>query len=176
VELSDKLGRVAARAGANDGNRSVLRRVVANWNRTESGDEDRPRHEESETTRNDAEAARVLIVGSDRRFRAVAAALLARRGCTVSVGERTGSIAELAKHDGADVVVLDAGDSITRAAQDVATITALSPSVGVVIVAEQGLHNLSSLPVVRKWGSFDTLISAIERARPKIMVPSDVRG
>jgi hypothetical protein len=176
VEVSDRLGRVAGRAGSNDGNLSALRRVVANWNRTESRDAARSEHAQPEPARDDAEAARVLIVGSDRRFRAVTAALLTRRGFTVSLGERTGSIAELAKHAGADVVVLDAGDSITRAAHDVAAITALSPSVGVVIVAERGLRGLSSLPVVSKWGSFDALISAIEQAGPKIKVPSDVRG
>lgn len=129
-----------------------------------------------EPARDDAEAARVLIVGSDRRFRAVTAALLTHRGFTVSLGERTGSIAELAENADADVVVLDAGDSIPRAAHAVATITELSPSVGVVIVAEPGLRGQSSLPVVPKWGSFDALISAIEQAEPKLKVANDVRG
>lgn len=176
VEVSDRLGQVATSADSNDGNLSALRRVVAHWNRTESRDAARSEHARPEPARDDAEATRVLIVGSDRRFRAVAAALLARRGFTVSLGERTGSIAELAKHAGADVVVLDAGDSITRAVHDVATIAELSPSVFVVIVAERGLRGQSSSTVVPKWGSFGALISAIEQAGPKIKVPNDVRG
>ena len=54
-------------------------------------------------------APRVLLVGSDRRFRSVAAALLQRRGYSVAVGEQVSTMAEDAVRERADVVVLDAG-------------------------------------------------------------------
>src|SRR5437763_10915592 len=74
-------------------------------------------------------AVRVLVVGSDRRFRAVAAALLARRGYSVAVGERGSAAAELVKKELADVVVLGAGTSLTAAAREAAQIETLDPPV-----------------------------------------------
>ena len=111
------------------------------------------------------EALRVLLVASDRRFRAVTAALLTRRGCTVTVGERMASVAELAEQDGADVVVLDAGQLLTAAARVVAQIETLDPRPGVVIVGEESEGALSAMPVLPKWGSFEELYGAIEHAR-----------
>jgi uncharacterized membrane protein (UPF0127 family)/CheY-like chemotaxis protein len=113
-----------------------------------------------------ADAPRVLLVASDRRFRAVTAALLTRRGCTVTVGERMATVAELAEQDAADVVVLDAGQLLTAAARVVAQIEALNPRPGVVIVGEEPEGALSAMPVLPKWGSFEELYSAIEHARP----------
>jgi uncharacterized membrane protein (UPF0127 family)/CheY-like chemotaxis protein len=112
------------------------------------------------------DAIRVLVVGSDRRFRAVAAALLTRRGYTVAVGERSSAAAELAKRELADVVVLDAGSSLTAAAREAAQIETLDPPVGVVVVGEETENGLSTMPVLEKWGSFDGLYGAIEHARP----------
>src|ERR1700730_8171646 len=99
-----------------------------------------------------AEALRVLLVASDRRFRAVTAALLTRRGCTVTVGERMATVAELAEQDAADVVVLDAGRLLTAAARVVAQIETLDPPPGVVIVSEESEGALSAMPVLPKWG------------------------
>jgi uncharacterized protein len=113
------------------------------------------------------EAVRVLLVASDRRFRAVTAALLTRRGCTVTVGERMATVAELAEQDAADVVVLDAGQLLTAAARVVAQIETLDPRPGVVIVGEESGGALSAMPVLPKWGSFEELYSAIEHARPR---------
>jgi uncharacterized membrane protein (UPF0127 family) len=118
---------------------------------------------------------RVLLIAGDRRFRAVAMTLLERRGLSVAVGEAS----ILSKPDvlaKVDVVVLDAGSSITGAARDVATISAAAPKVGVVIVAERPAGELSSMPVLPKWGSFDGLISAIEHARPGVELADDVHG
>jgi uncharacterized membrane protein (UPF0127 family)/CheY-like chemotaxis protein len=111
-----------------------------------------------------AGAVRVLLVASDRRFRAVTAALLTRRGCTVTVGERMATVVELAEQDAADVVVLDAGQLLTAAARVVAQIETLDPPPGVVIVGEESEGALSAMPVLPKWGSFEDLYDAIERA------------
>jgi uncharacterized protein len=109
--------------------------------------------------------ARVLLVVSDRRFRALASALLTRRGYTVSVGDRRGDVAELAVREAADVVVIDASASLTAVAREVARLRALRPPVGVVAVGSDPQQSLAALPVIPKWNSFDALYTAIEQVR-----------
>ena len=112
-----------------------------------------------------AEPTKVLLVGNDRRFRSVAAALLTRRGCAVTLGDRATNLAELAKREAADVVILDAGVSLTDAAHAAAQIETLDPPVGIVVVAEEAERTFSAMPVLPKWGSFNGLWGAIEHAR-----------
>jgi uncharacterized protein len=107
---------------------------------------------------------RVLVIGADRRFRSMAATLLERRGLSVGVAERPSAITRLAELENADVVVLDASGSLTRAAQDAAELEALLPGVGVVVVAEQATSALSSMPVLAKWGDFSRLYEAVAQA------------
>jgi uncharacterized membrane protein (UPF0127 family) len=108
----------------------------------------------------------VLLVGSDRRFRSLAALLLTRRGCAVMLSERVGGFIDMAGLAETDVVVLDVGSSLTSAAREAAQIETLDPPVGVVVVGEESEEGLSSMPVLPKWGSFDGLYEAIEHARP----------
>jgi uncharacterized protein len=120
------------------------------------------------------ENVRVLLVGTDRRFRAVAAALLTRRGCSVAVGDRIGNAAELAKRHGSEVVVLDATAQPAAAAQDAARIEALRPPVGVVVVRDAPIEGFAAPRAVAKWGSFDQLYGAIEHARPsRVSIAND---
>jgi uncharacterized membrane protein (UPF0127 family)/CheY-like chemotaxis protein len=111
------------------------------------------------------DANRVLVVGTDRRFRSVAASLLSSRGCAVTLRDRMTDVAELAKREGAEVVVLDAGTSLTAAALEAAQIEALDPPVGIVVVGDAPEESLSAMPVLEKWGSFDDLFHAVEQAR-----------
>jgi hypothetical protein len=111
------------------------------------------------------DSARVLVVGTDRRFRSVIAALLSQRGCSVTLGERITNIAEQAQRESAEVVVLDAGASLSAAAREAAQIEALDPPVGIVVVGDETEGSLSALTVLPKWGSFDGLYGAIEHAR-----------
>jgi uncharacterized protein len=111
----------------------------------------------------DDRAPRVLLVGADRRFRSVAAALLQRRGYSVTVGEQVASMADIAVREQVDVVVLDAGDTPAVAALEVARLEALTPPVGMVLVSDS--RELPVTQVVPKWGSFDGLHDAIETAR-----------
>jgi CheY-like chemotaxis protein len=113
-----------------------------------------------------SDMTRVLVVGKDRRFRSVAAALLTRRGCAVMLGDATTDLAKMAHGAGADVVVLDAGASLRSVAQETARIAALHPDIGVVVVGDEPVNRRSTTPVLAKWGSFETLYGAIERARP----------
>jgi uncharacterized membrane protein (UPF0127 family) len=113
-----------------------------------------------------ASPARLLLIAADRRFRAVASALLTRRGCSVTLGEWTASVAELATRAGAEVVILEAGVSPAAAARQAAHLQTLDPPVGVVIVGEEPLDGPSSMGLLSKWGSFDGLYEEIQRVRP----------
>lgn len=112
------------------------------------------------------EPTKILLVGTDRRFRSVAATLLARRGCQVSVSERIVGVAELAQREGVDVVVLDAGALPTAATLAALELDALQPRVGVVVVSEEQKAGVAPAPVLEKWGEFDALFGAISNARP----------
>ncbi len=108
---------------------------------------------------------KILLVGTDRRFRSVAATLLARRGCEVSVSERIVGVAELAQREAVDVVVLDAGSLPTAATLAAVELDALEPPVGVVLVSEDQKAGTPT-PVLEKWGEFDALFGAISHAIP----------
>ena len=110
--------------------------------------------------------ARILLVGNDRRFRSVAGALLARRGCAVTFGEPLANVVELATRERAEVVVIDASSSLPVATRQAAQIQALVPPVGVVLVHDERQEGLATMPVLEKWGSLDVLYGAIEHARP----------
>ncbi|MDX6642097.1 MAG: uncharacterized protein QOD76_59 [Solirubrobacteraceae bacterium] len=107
---------------------------------------------------------RVVLIGRDPHFRAAASALLVRRGCAVVASERPSRVVDLVVEKRADVVVIDAGASLTAAARTVATVEALVPRVGVVVVADDAERSLKNLPVLDKWGPFEILVAAIERA------------
>ena len=111
---------------------------------------------------------RILLAADDRRFRALAATLLSRRGFTVSVCPRDADVSALARRERAVVVVLDASASLTTAARDAARLAALEPPVGIVAVSGEDHCGLTALPVVAKWGPFDALFAAIERARTSL--------
>lgn len=162
VEITDKLGAVELGAGF-DGREWTLDVLGAvDRNHKEVGADDGRGLSTSEPA---PDATRVLVVGTDRRFRSVAAALLTRRGCAVTLQERMTNVAELAKREGADVVILDAETSLTAAALEVAQIETLDPPVGIVVVGDAPEEGLSAMPVLAKWGSFDSLFNAVEQAR-----------
>jgi len=111
-----------------------------------------------------APVIRVLLVGADRRFRAVAAALLTRRGCLVTVSDGAANVADLARRESSDVVVLDGAPSLPFAERQALQLKAADPPIGVVIVGE-GETGDSKSGVIQKWGPFERLFGAIERAR-----------
>jgi uncharacterized membrane protein (UPF0127 family)/CheY-like chemotaxis protein len=106
----------------------------------------------------------ILLVATDRRFRAVASALLERRGCQLTIIDSPQLVLETAAREHPDVVVLDAGRSLTAVAQIAAGVQTLRPPVGVVLVGDQPASGLSALQVLPKWGAFEELFSAIEHA------------
>lgn len=117
---------------------------------------------------------RVLLAADDRRFRALAATLLSRRGFAVSVCARGSDVSEAARAERAEVVVLDASASLTRAARDAARLAALEPPVGIVAVSTEAHSGLAALPVIPKWGPFEVLFAAVQRACPQLPHDAEV--
>jgi uncharacterized membrane protein (UPF0127 family)/CheY-like chemotaxis protein len=105
----------------------------------------------------------VLLVSSDRRFRAVAAALLERRGCKVLTSDDPEHVLDTVAADKPGVVMLDTGKETTPSWM-VARLRATSPEIGVVLVGD-GPGRMSGLEVRPRWGVFDDLVSAILEAR-----------
>jgi uncharacterized protein len=110
---------------------------------------------------------RVMVLSTDRRFREVAALLLTRRGCEVSVGDGTRALTDSPDRDRVQVVVIDAGRSLAAAARMVAAVEAFSRPIGIVVVNDQPQPSLRKLRTVPKWGSFNELFAAVERAYDK---------
>jgi hypothetical protein len=109
--------------------------------------------------------ARLLLVASDRRFRAMALVLLSRRGYQVAVGHPDEDVTELASRESAEVVVFDATASLTVAARQAERLNSLVPPIGIVAVSGNPQDQLATMPVISKWNSFDALLDAIEQAR-----------
>jgi CheY-like chemotaxis protein len=107
---------------------------------------------------------RVLLVADDRRFRALAATLLSRRGYSVAVCARGADVVEAASRESVSVVVIDASASLTAAAREAARLGSLRPPVGIVAVSADCDSGLAALPVVPKWSPCEALFNAIERA------------
>jgi uncharacterized protein len=115
-----------------------------------------------------AGSARVLLISSDRRFRSLAAALLTQRGCSVDSAERMADAAGLAIDNAAEVVILDASNSLGAAAHQAALIEALEPRTGVIMVADAAACAVARTLVIAKWQSFDSLYAEIEDARARL--------
>jgi uncharacterized membrane protein (UPF0127 family) len=117
----------------------------------------------------------VLAISRDRRFRAVVAMLLARRGCLVTTTPSASHGTELLADQRPDVVVIDAGGVPAEAARTLSMLEELAQPVGVVVVDDEAAATLDGVTdgpaVYAKWGPFDELFTAIEaaeRARPEM--------
>ena len=105
---------------------------------------------------------RVLVLSPDHEFRSVMSLLLARRNCSVTTTGNAGRVPEIVLRESPDVAVIDASEP--AAAATFASVEALGPPLGVVVVegsAESSPPGQSRLP---KWGPFDDLIAAVEAA------------
>jgi uncharacterized membrane protein (UPF0127 family) len=109
-------------------------------------------------------AMRVLVVSEDRHFRSVTTMLLAHRGCSVTTTANMNGVVELTAHGSVDVVVVDAGSSPAAAQQTAMAIRNLTRPVGVVVVGDRTFGASLEGPVVEKWGPFEELFAAIQRA------------
>jgi uncharacterized membrane protein (UPF0127 family) len=115
-----------------------------------------------EVTTRPADPIHVLLVCKDRRFRSVTAALLTRRGCTVTVAERMTDASRLAKRENAAVVVIDAVSSLAEATREATKVQIINRAVGVLLMGEHREEHSSGIRVLPKWGSFEEFYRAIE--------------
>lgn len=119
-----------------------------------------PSHEEPRPAR--TSPMRVLVISRDGHFRSVTSTLLAHRGCSVTATAKATLLEKMISAGEAHVVVIDASDSPTGA-QTLAADGAMAQPVGVVIVGE--VADLPRSPaVLAKWGPFEDLFAAIEKA------------
>jgi uncharacterized protein len=165
VEITDYLGSVEEGAAWQRGSWTSIADVNAVVTGGSNGAKSNGRSSSSDPSGAER-GPHVLVVGTDRRFRSVAAALLTRRGCAVTLSDRTREVGDLATREHADVVVLETGLSLTEAARGAAQIQSLPRRVGLVLVGDEVELGLSTLPVLPKWGSFDGLYDAVEHACP----------
>lgn len=110
------------------------------------------------------DAPQILLISEDRRFRAVAGALFTRRGWPVSVARLSDDLDALVARQRPDVALLDASHSLTATAELVARLEREWGSIPVVAVSESDRPQLTALPTHPKWGSFESLCLAVERA------------
>lgn len=106
----------------------------------------------------------ILVVSRDRRFRAVAAALFSRRGWPVAVGHPADDLESLMARACPDVALVDATPSLTAAAEIVARLKQARRPLQTVIVTDGTQSDLPALSTHPKWGSFDSLCTAVEGA------------
>lgn len=113
----------------------------------------------------DDDALKVLIVGKDRRFRAVAAALLTRRGCRVWLEDANPSTAGYVPSVAADVAIVDVG-SYGLPPEDFHLGTA-GHELPVILVVDQPAEAQPRRDLLHKWGSFNELYDAVSAASTK---------
>jgi DNA-binding NtrC family response regulator len=118
-------------------------------------------------------APAVLLIAADRRFRDVVALLLERRGCAVSTTASIGALAEHVERDHPDVAVIDASGSPAWATRAAVAVSTLQPALGIVIVEEGELQAPGAAEDrLSKWGSFQILFDAVERAAHEVSSPA----
>jgi uncharacterized membrane protein (UPF0127 family) len=104
------------------------------------------------------EATRVLVGTPDDKFLRLTRFLLARNHFHVESTKRVAKTVDLITRHGADVVVIDATESLADAARTVAAIEALHPHVRVVIVHDGDPPRWTTgLKVTEKWAALETL-------------------
>ena len=106
---------------------------------------------------------RVVVAGADARFARVAGFLLARRGFEVELSGRPSNVLDFLSEKGADIVILDATDSLSEAERSLAAIEASHPHVTVVLVADEVAETrFGTHQIFPKWTSLETLILNLE--------------
>ena len=105
---------------------------------------------------------RVVVAGADPRFARVAGFLLARRGFEVEL-RRLSNVLDFLSEKGADIVILDATDSLSEAMRSIAAIEASHPHVTAILVADEvGESRYGTYQILPKWTSLETLILNLE--------------
>jgi uncharacterized protein len=119
-----------------------------------------PTHEDAAKRGRQPSSPRVLVVSGDRHFRSVTTMLLGHRGCSVRTTSQVTHASKLAEQDAVDVVVVD-----VDTAKHAASLTALAfGAAGLVTVGDRSEPVAPGQWALSKWGPFEDLLTAIERA------------
>jgi CheY-like chemotaxis protein len=113
-------------------------------------------------------AAQVLVVGTDAHYRERAHAVLGELGSVTFAAVQPadpGTVTELASHEQADVVVLDATGCEAATASVVAALATAAPRLGVVVVCEHLTDAARDLGALPKWGWTRDLRVAVQHAQ-----------
>lgn len=113
----------------------------------------------------------MLLIAADRPFRDVVALLLERRGCAVSTTASLGGLADRVRRERPDVAVIDASGSPAWATRAAVAVAALEPALGIVMVDEGEPQTSPDGARLSKWGSFQLLFEAVERAAHERVPP-----
>jgi hypothetical protein len=115
-----------------------------------------------------ADAIRVLVVGTDARYRERARTVVGALGSVafaVAEPRDPNDMHALVQRERADVVVLDATGCEAAVARVVAALSSKVPRLGIVVVCEhltEGARELNALP---KWGWRSELSAAVQHAQ-----------
>jgi hypothetical protein len=146
------------------GTRAILELPAGEWER--HGIEPGERLRLVGETEDEDDRIRVVLASTDRRFTRVASFLLARRGCVVQTATEERYLFELAEQGGVDIVLIDAGRSLTAAARRAAYVGTLLPEATVVVANDgaprSGGGQLDALP---KWRSLDRVLEQVDRLK-----------
>ncbi len=115
----------------------------------------------------EASAIRVLVVGTDARYRERARTVVGELGSVAfAIAEPCDpdDVSALAQRERADVVVLDATGCEADVARVVAALVAKSPRLGVVVVCEHLTDAARELNALPKWGWRSELSAAVQHA------------
>jgi uncharacterized protein len=117
------------------------------------------------TTASSKRPIRVLVATRDEGFIRLARFILARNDFVVDSTKRVTGVVDLVEQQDADVVVLDATESLSEAARTVAAMEALHPHVRVLLVSDGGRPRPSTgLKVADKWEALETLPNEIQHS------------
>jgi CheY-like chemotaxis protein len=108
---------------------------------------------------------RVILISRDRRFLKVAGFLLTRRGADVTTARSVAAAAAmLEEQDGAELVVLDSGDSLRETGEGIADLAERYPDLEVVVVADDAetLPQRLEFRLWPKWQQLDLLLTLVE--------------
>ncbi len=114
-----------------------------------------------------ARTVRVLVIGTDARYRERAQTVIGALGSVVfAVAEPCDpdDVAVLAQRERAAVVVLDATGCEAAVAVVVATLVAKAPRLGIVVVCEHLTDAARELNALPKWGWRSELSAAVQHA------------
>ena len=111
-----------------------------------------------------SEDVRVVVVTRDRRFAKLMHFLLSRRGIEATTSTRD-SVLDVIERDRADVVVLDAPDSLLAAARAHADAKALYPDVtGLVVMEGSRAEAHGDLTIYDKWDGMNDVVDSVSAA------------